>query len=333
VIRITEISHQAKAIEYCRYKLGDTTVDLTVSENSMFAGLDKTKYHTAYYVTNEDALAASNVIADPTKHGIESSQDKQKRYILVEDLLTGCSEIFTVELVAVTGDIPAKPKDVKVCAVYEFPAQASNLAYYDGPGATGKKYVAGNQIFTPGVHTIYVLQDNGAGCYEETSYTVSITEEVVADVLPDQTYDCDVHVLEPLSSRNHYFTEPGGKGKELLPGQMVLDNQTIYIYVQSEDGLCYDESSFKIQYEDCPIPKGISPNGDGLNDSFDLTSNGVSSIKIYNRLGTLVYDFSGVYTNQWHGQNKQDKQLPAGTYYYVLQTRSGLVTGWVQVNY
>jgi len=328
-----EIIHQAKAIEYCRYMLGEIKVDLTTSETSMFAGLDKTKYNTTYYVTEEDAIEARDLIVDPTSHVIESSQDKQKRFVLVEDILTGCSEIFEVELIAVAGAKPEKPKNVTVCAVYEFPVLGDNLAYYEGPGATGKKYEAGNQLFNPGDYTIYVLQDNGGGCYEEVSYTVSITEEVVADVLPDQTYDCDVHILEQLSPRNHYFTEPGGKGTELLPGQMVLDNQTIYIYVQSVDGLCYDESSFKIQYEDCPIPKGISPNGDGLNDTFDLTSNGVSSIKIYNRLGTLVYDFNGLYTNQWHGQNKQNKQLPAGTYYYVLQTRSGLVTGWVQVNY
>ena len=332
-VPLKEIIKPSNPINYCRFNLNKTQVDLTIAELSMFVGLDRTNYNVVYYNTYEDAVGAKNAIVNSSTHEIESSADKQTRYIFVQDIVTGCSDIFTVDLFSEEGEKPNKPHDVKVCGLYELPVLADDLSYYSGSGATGKKYLSKEQITVPGTHTMYVLKDNGNGCYEETSFTISITEEVIADVLEDKSYDCEVHVLEDLNEGNKYFTEPGGNGIRLLPGQLILDNQTIYIYKESEDRLCYDESSFTITYEDCPIPKGISPNGDGYNDTFDLSSNGVSSIKIYNRLGSLVYEYEGIYTDQWYGKDKNNKQLPSGTYYYVLVTRSGLKTGWVQVNY
>src|SRR5690606_38977790 len=126
---------------------------------------------------------------------------------------------------------------------------------------------------------IYLLQiNNEEGCYEEIAYKVKITAPVVADVFEDKTLSCEYYELKPLSEYNHYFTEPGGNGDELYPGRQILEKQTIYVYASSEGGLCTDESSFTIDYEDCPIPRGISPNNDGLNDVFDLTPHGVENI-------------------------------------------------------
>lgn len=331
---LNEIIHEAKSIEYCRYSLEDIVVDLTLSEESMLAGLDASRYKLSYYLTKEDAEAAVNSIEVPSSHKIEPHDDLQKRYIVVEDLLTGCSEVFTVDFISVRGDLPEKPDDVKVCTFYEFPEGASNLSYFSGPAATGVEYFSGDRLSKLGVNVIYIVQDNGNGCYEETSYEVEIVSDVTADVFPDKTHYCDRHILEKLSAGNRYFSEPNGKGVEYFAGDEILEtNKTIYVYVESEYGLCYDESSYVVTYEDCPIQKGVSPNGDGLNDFFDLSSNNASSVKVYNRLGTLVYEFKGQYTSQWYGQNKDDKLLPSGTYFYVVEARGKVLTGWVQVIY
>jgi len=78
----------------------------------------------------------------------------------------------------------------------------------------------------------------------------------------------------------------------------------------------------------CKIPKGISPNGDGDNDVFDLTNFDVEEIKIFNRYGLQVYEKKG-YIKDWHGQSDKGS-LPAGTYYYVLRMAGGREkTGWV----
>ena len=36
------------------------------------------------------------------------------------------------------------------------------------------------------------------------------------------------------------------------------------------------------------------------------------------------------YTNEWNGKTNDGKELPDGTYYYIIEQRSGKVkTGWV----
>jgi len=82
----------------------------------------------------------------------------------------------------------------------------------------------------------------------------------------------------------------------------------------------------------CKIPKGISPNNDNENDSFDLTGLGVDEIKIYNRYGTEVFHQRN-YTNQWKGQTDKGDELPTATYFYVIKKNTGEnVTGWVYIN-
>lgn len=79
-----------------------------------------------------------------------------------------------------------------------------------------------------------------------------------------------------------------------------------------------------------PIPKGISPNGDGKNENWDLISLDVITLKLYNRYGQLVYEKEN-YTNEWFGQNKTSQSLPDGTYFYVLDLKCGTKTGWVYI--
>ncbi|MBW3520507.1 gliding motility-associated C-terminal domain-containing protein, partial [Flavobacterium sp. NKUCC04_CG] len=86
---------------------------------------------------------------------------------------------------------------------------------------------------------------------------------------------------------------------------------------------CTDQSQFTITYQDCSIPKGISPNGDGFNDSWDLGKHGVLDVIIYNRWGLEVYTHKNGYTNQWAGQDKSGKPLASGTYFYVINTFLG----------
>ena len=92
---------------------------------------------------------------------------------------------------------------------------------------------------------------------------------------------------------------------------------------------CAVEQIIVISAVNCQIPKGVSVNGDNLNDTFNLAGLSVEHLQIYNRYGMEVYTKSN-YTNEWHGQSKDDKDLPDGTYYYVIKQSNGDVqTGWV----
>lgn len=83
------------------------------------------------------------------------------------------------------------------------------------------------------------------------------------------------------------------------------------------------------QYES--IPKGISPNGDGINDSFNLTNLNVKEIQIFNRFGVMVFKADN-YTNEWYGQSSTGKDLPDGVYFFTIKTALDNKTGWVYIN-
>ena len=85
---------------------------------------------------------------------------------------------------------------------------------------------------------------------------------------------------------------------------------------------------------DIVIPNTFTPNGDGVNDLWDipiLTNYPNSLISIFNRYGNLVYQSIG-YSKPWDGTSK-GKALPAGTYYYIVDTRTNkpLMAGWVTI--
>ncbi|MTK54134.1 MAG: gliding motility-associated C-terminal domain-containing protein [Paludibacter sp.] len=72
------------------------------------------------------------------------------------------------------------------------------------------------------------------------------------------------------------------------------------------------------------IPDGFSPNGDKFNDTFEIIHAPYLRLKFeaYNRNGDLVYK-SNDYNNEWDGKgtgNFLGKNLPDGTYYYILET-------------
>ncbi|WP_343021704.1 gliding motility-associated C-terminal domain-containing protein [Flavobacterium sp. PL12] len=79
----------------------------------------------------------------------------------------------------------------------------------------------------------------------------------------------------------------------------------------------------------CNIQKGISPDGNGSNEYFDLRLLNVKKLEIFDRYGIKVYSQFN-YTNQWKGQSSRGDDLPTATYYYVIEFEKGeSKTGWI----
>lgn len=104
----------------------------------------------------------------------------------------------------------------------------------------------------------------------------------------------------------------------------------LYAKVKGKNEL-WCENIIEVEIYDCNVPKGISPNGDGLNDNFDLEKFRVVDLKIYNRYGKVVYEHGLGYTNQWFGQDVNGVMLPSGTYFYVFISMRDTYTGYVQL--
>ena len=67
-------------------------------------------------------------------------------------------------------------------------------------------------------------------------------------------------------------------------------------------------------------PTAFSPDGDGINDYFNIVGQGLTDyiIEIYNRWGQMVFK-STTLDNQWDGKFQQ-KNSPPGTYVYKIKT-------------
>lgn len=331
-IPVAETLNKPVNIEYCRNSL-DPTLDISVVEEDMFALVEnKEDYTIAYYTSELDRENAENAVADPTVFPIPAGV-AQTIYMYVYNELSGCSGNFEFVLVPVAATVPKNPGNQQACMEYILPELPKNQYYFSEPKGLGTEFKAGDVIDEIGVHDMYIYSISGS-CFEEVYFTISITAQVEAFVLEDVNMSCANYFLKELPLGSKYYTGPSESGIELVAGSEIFLSQTIYIFTKSEEGPnhCTAESSFKVSYNDCPIPKGISPNGDGNNDRFDLSVHGVTSIKIFNRYGTEVFAYGMGYTDEWMGQDKSNNLLPDGTYYYVIISHGKVKTGWVQIN-
>jgi gliding motility-associated-like protein len=84
------------------------------------------------------------------------------------------------------------------------------------------------------------------------------------------------------------------------------------------------------------IPTGFSPNGDNINDTFEIRGIGFTeaiSIKVLNRWGEEVFA-SDNYKNDWNGISKSGSELPNDTYYCVIESPllEKTHTGYIIIN-
>jgi gliding motility-associated-like protein len=83
---------------------------------------------------------------------------------------------------------------------------------------------------------------------------------------------------------------------------------------------------------DVIIPEAMTPDGDGINDTFvikGIEKYPTNSISIFNRWGDLVYQKEN-YQNDWDGTSMNsltigEDALPTGTYYYLFDTKTSPV--------
>ncbi len=126
------------------------------------------------------------------------------------------------------------------------------------------------------------------------------------------------------------FNWVGPNGFSSSSNTIQIDDEGNYVLTIDKNS-CDNTEGITVSSLTCGIPKGISPNDDGLNDFFDLSDFDVKTIKIYNRYGLEVYSKDN-YLKEWYGQANNGNILPDATYFYALTLNSGKSkTGWVYV--
>ena len=205
-------------------------------------------------------------------------------------------------------------------------------------------------------------------CANQETYTqtlnVSLDEVLIDIVAPDLCADegaIDMNNLTPetLNTNGTWELIEGDSGAILTgnifdPTNIEWDANTVqtgidyrFRYTTTDQG-CISITDIVITVNYCTvlpcgendiiISKALTPNGDGYNETFDITGielcGFTANIKIFNRWGALVYESNnyqvGEGSGSWRGSSPKSSignngKLPNGTYYYIINLEnSGL---------
>lgn len=181
--------------------------------------------------------------------------------------------------------------------------------------------------------TVFTFTPLNSLCSSIFTLTVTVVEapEFVINSGCDGT-DFVLSVDEIPDSNSNYVWY--NEANEIISNEssVIITKKGEYKVTLTYNDGCEKTQIINIPSVYCKIPKGISPNDDDLNDFFDLSNLKVTELEIYNRYGTEVYSKSN-YKKEWDGKTNSGKELPDGTYYYVINFETGKSkTGWVYIN-
>ena len=124
-------------------------------------------------------------------------------------------------------------------------------------------------------------------------------------------------------------------GSVISPSTSLQANTTYYIAAQNTATGCEGSQRLAVTVDltGCDsvfIPDGFSPNGDGINDVFEMKNMNLIypdyTIEIFNRYGQVVYKGDSS-TGFWNGHANQNRAggntLPNGVYFYIINYNDG----------
>lgn len=179
----------------------------------------------------------------------------------------------------------------------------------------------------------YVLEVVFSGCSHTDTVQVVTTTPFTVDAGPDvEMFATQSEMIggNPTSpdvthtyvwSPTSFLTDPNSSNPTIV---QPTQSGWYTVTVTDTNGCVAVDSMELILRPDIIIPDGISPDGNGRNDTWILDFielyPGVSiSINVYNRWGEPLFTADETYQDDWGGTTQDGKRLPAGTYYYTIE--------------
>lgn len=229
---------------------------------------------------------------------------------------------------------------VAICQGESVQLQASGANSYQWRPTTGLSNPnIPNPIASPTQTTIYTLTLQDDKCKVEQKVKVEVLPVIPADFEYKLLKDCNTPYRVKLSLPQNLDTTKFVKFAWDMGDGSVLEGINPPEYIYKELNKTYNITLLALNPNGCntrvrkevfipapPIepPNTITPNNDGINDTFEVAEAG-SKLEIWNRWGKRIFK-SEDYQNDW------GKDVVAGTYYYLLESPSGVrCNGWVQV--
>ncbi|OOQ57478.1 gliding motility-associated C-terminal domain-containing protein [Mucilaginibacter pedocola] len=272
-----------------------------------------------------------------------ATAEQAGRYTVTVTSAAGCQTIGQA-------DVTVNPKPVITIS----PAQticksASTTLTANAPGAASYSWLpsaglsnpnVANPVASPDATTTYTVTVVGTnGCSNTAQVEVKVIDRPTVNAGSDKKIfveqsvklegSAEGEILQYRWSPADYLDDPTSPTPTATPP----DDITYTLTVTSVNN-CFmvSDDVFVRVYKKVVVPNTFTPNADGTNDTWNveaLETYANSTIGIYNKNGQQVFNQIG-YAKPWTGTYK-GKQLPAGTYYYIIDLKNGapLLKGWV----
>ncbi len=270
------------------------------------------------------------------------SGDFQFKYTVLGSCNTSDQSTVNVLIKALPETPIASVEDV-ICNTRQLNLQATSIPFgsYLWTGPNGFSSSEQNPVLSN-------ISELVNGTYTVKGYTNDCDSglssvDVVVNPLPEFTLKAgcmgNQFVVTAVPTNNSYdsltasyiWTGPEGFSSIQNPIQITNLPTGLYEVTVVNSFGCSTQNAIQISGTHCFIPNVITPNNDDFNQELNLSGLLVDKLEVYSRWGRLVYQQNN-YTNQWHGQNMHDQQLPDSTYYYIIYLRSGEEKqGWIFV--
>ena len=176
----------------------------------------------------------------------------------------------------------------------------------------------------PTNYSLVVTDENG--CHDEAYVTVDLHPLQGISIGNDTViFQGTSIVLEAAGGVFISYEWAPGAGLSDLSGPVTTAtpvNETLYyVFAETAEG-CIESDSILIGIVQPVQPvSGFTPNGDGVNDYFDITNAGDYPeivVEVFTRTGQRVFRSQGYSDDRrWDG-TYNGRELPVGTYYFVI---------------
>jgi gliding motility-associated-like protein len=255
-------------------------------------------------------------------------------YTLVAKNSFGCETTLSKTI-----SISLKPQasvsftDTTICKNVPIGLLASGGGTYNWFPATNiSSTVIANPTVTTSETTLYKVEvTNQFACKDTASVQVNIVKLPVVDAGPNQVLIGNS--VEQLNGSitgnysNYFWTSvaPLSNANSLNPTAQILSDTKFYLTANSIKNCGSVTDSVEVNvFADIYIPNVFTPNGDGINDTWNIPALKAfpnHALKLYNRFGQMIFTSKAGFIT-WDGKYKAELQ-PTGTYTYVLDLKNG----------
>ncbi|MBC3540091.1 gliding motility-associated C-terminal domain-containing protein [Rufibacter sediminis] len=242
-----------------------------------------------------------------------------------------CSDnISNVVQVTITAPQPPAVLEASICAgttatLTAVPATSGTVVEWFDQQEGGRLLGSGLTFTTPALKetTTFYVRSVLQNC---ASVRIPVKVNIPAPTAkagPDQNIVLgNFATLEASGGLTYRWSPATGLNNSQIPNPVAKPTQTTTytVTVTTQDGCTSSDQVTITVLQPIEIPNGFTPNGDGINDVWDvpnLKSYPDCQVEVYNRWGNKVFESRG-YEKAWEG-NMKGQALPAATYYYIIR--------------